>query len=119
MDLQLDYWTVAPLDGSSQVSSAGPGSLSESLDTSKSEVKGARGLSAAAGGQGAGGGDGGAGSKYSIKSSIWFMQIQRLGSLLSVNLQDQQQPTFSMLYRLKEKKQKSKSWHVLPPGSLH
>jgi len=60
------------------------------------------------------------GMKYSIKSSIWFMQIQRLGlnsSLLSSSEatasqilqmdQLQQQPTFSMQYRLKEKKQKT------------
>merc|ERR1712029_969329 len=43
--------------------------------------------------------------KNSIKSSMWFMQIQRLPS--QVLLPHNTMPTFAMHYRLKEKKQKA------------
>ena len=41
------------------------------------------------------------GGKASIKTSVWFMKVMKLGSISD-------QPTFTMHYWLKEKKQKSK-----------
>ena len=93
MDLQLDYWVMSSKDekesGSSIVSLGGLGSIGDS--SQKPEFR----KSAPASGYG----DGGA--KSSIKTSIWRMQIQRLG-VQSVS----DQPAFSMQYWLKEKKSK-------------
>ena len=105
MDLQLDYWMVSSKEdkepGSSSgvvVGLSGLGSLTGGGDSGqKSESKRSGGAS----GGGSSGGD--TGSKASIKSSIWRMQIHRLG-VLSSSTADQ--PTFSMQYWLKEKKSK-------------
>ena len=51
------------------------------------------------------GSDSQGGGKASIKTSIWFMQVMKLGV---ANTSAGEQPTFTMHYWLKEKKQKSK-----------
>ena len=93
MDLQLDYWMITSKDdkdiGSGVVSLSGLGSIGDS--SQKSEAK--RG--------GAGSAYGDSGAKASIKTSIWRMQIHRLGVQSVAD-----QPTFSMQYWLKEKKSK-------------
>ena len=93
MDLQLDYWMMSSKDekeaSSGVVSLRGLGNIGDSGQ--KSEFKKS----------GPGSGYGDSGAKASIKTSIWRMQIQRLG-VQSVS----DQPTFSMQYWLKEKKSK-------------
>ena len=93
MDLQLDYWMMSSKDekeaSSGVVSLSGLGNIGDSGQ--KSEFKKS----------GPGSGYGDSGAKASIKTSIWRMQIQRLG-VQSVS----DQPTFSMQYWLKEKKSK-------------
>ena len=58
------------------------------------------------------GSDSQGGGKASIKTSIWFMQVMKLGV---ANTSAGEQPTFTMHYWLKEKKQKSKLkiWNFL------
>jgi hypothetical protein len=94
MDLQLDYWMMLSKDekepSSGIVSLSGLGNIGDS--SQKSDFKKS----------GPGSGYGDCGSKASIKTSIWRMQIQRLG-VQSVS----DQPTFSMQYWLKEKKSKA------------
>ena len=51
------------------------------------------------------GSDSQGGGKSSIKTTIWFMQVMKLGV---ANTSAGEQPTFAMHYWLKEKKQKSK-----------
>ena len=55
------------------------------------------------------GSDSQGGGKASIKTSIWFMQVMKLGV---ANTSAGEQPTFTMHYWLKEKKQKSKYIHT-------
>ena len=93
MDLQLDYWMMSCKDekesGSGVVGLSGLANIvdsSQKQDSRKSVP---------------GSGYGDSGTKASIKTSIWRMQIQRLG-VQSVS----DQPTFSMQYYLKEKKSK-------------
>jgi hypothetical protein len=76
--------------GSGVVSLGGLGSIGDSSQKPESKR----------GGAGSGYGDGGA--KASIKTSIWRMQIHRLGVQSVAD-----QPTFSMQYWLKEKKSKA------------
>ena len=100
IDLQLDYWTVDP-SGSANLSS-GPGSgvsssavtikLRSDHSSSRTESKKESSKASEVGG----------GNKASIKTSVWFMQVLRLG------VPSSEQPTFNMHYGLKEKKQKSK-----------
>ena len=96
MDLQLDYWVMSYKDekesSSGVVSLGGLGSIGDS--SQKPEFRKS----------GIGSGYGDCGTKASIKTSIWRMQIQRLG-VQSVS----DQPTFSMQYWLKEKKSKGKT----------
>ncbi len=107
IDLQLDYWTV---EGSNPGSSApGPGSaagLASSVSSmtssgkrmdhssSRSDSRREFGRSSESGG-----------GKASIKTSVWFMQV--IKPFLPVTGSGEQ-PTFTMHYWLKEKKQKSK-----------
>ena len=93
MDLQLDYWMLLSKDEKESSSSVvGLGGLANIVDSSQ-KPESRKSV------PGSGYGDGG--SKASIKTSIWRMQIQRLG-VQSVS----DQPTFSMQYWLKEKKSK-------------
>ena len=95
MDLQLDYWMMLSKDEKESSSSVvGLGGLANIVDSSQ-KPESRKSV------PGSGYGDGG--SKASIKTSIWRMQIQRLG-VQSVS----DQPTFSMQYWLKEKKSKGK-----------
>ena len=91
MDLQLDYWMISSKEEKELgvVSLGGLGSIGDSGQKSESK----RG--------GAGSGYGDSGAKASIKTSIWRMQIHRLGVQSIAD-----QPTFSMQYWLKEKKSK-------------
>ena len=91
MDLQLDYWMISSKEEKELgvVSLGGLGSIGDSGQKSESKR----------GGTGSGYGDSGA--KASIKTSIWRMQIHRLGVQSIAD-----QPTFSMQYWLKEKKSK-------------
>ena len=93
MDLQLDYWMTSTKE--EKETSSGVVSLSGLSNIGDSSQK----LEFKKSGPGSGYGDGG--SKASIKTSIWRMQVQRLG-VQSVS----DQPTFSMQYWLKEKKSK-------------
>ena len=93
MDLQLDYWTMTSRDdketGSGVTGLSGLVNIVESQKDSRKSVPGSC--------------YGDSGTKASIKTSIWQMQIQRLG-VQSVS----DQPTFTMQYYLKEKKSKGK-----------
>ena len=102
IDLQLDYWTaeasVNPnIPGSGFVSGQGNDKSGSQMpkrtdhSTSRSESKRDFGRNSEMGG-----------GKASIKTSVWFMKVMKLG------ISDQ--PTFTMHYWLKEKKQKSKFW---------
>ena len=82
MDLQLDYWMMLSKDEKESSSSVvGLGGLANIVDSSQ-KPESRKSV------PGSGYGDGG--SKASIKTSIWRMQIQRLG-VQSVS----DQPTFS------------------------
>ena len=103
IDLQLDYWTVdsnstgstnLSFDSGSRVSSNLSSMTSSKLrsDHSSSRTDSKRDNSKGSE----------VGNKASIKTSVWFMQVNRLG------VPSSEQPTFLMHYGLKEKKQKSK-----------
>ena len=113
MDLQLDYWTN--LVELTNTNTGGGGSsgdfVTDGGSGSKQKLVGSASIPcgssiAEAGGSGGGGGVEGPNIKFSIKSSIWFMQIARLGMEHASNTHPNHQPTFTMQYRLKEKKQK-------------
>jgi hypothetical protein len=107
IDLQLDYWTC---DGSStgpsasdivgglanSVSSMSTGGGKRNADHSSSRSDTKRDFGRGSDSQG--------GGKSSIKTSIWFMQVMKLGV---ANTSAGEQPTFAMHYWLKEKKQKT------------
>jgi len=114
IDLQLDYWTADGLSsGSGGASGPGaPGSTSGGLTSSVSSMStGGKGRNADHSssrtdskrdfGRGS---DSQGGGKASIKTSIWFMQVMKLGV---ANTSAGEQPTFTMHYWLKEKKQKT------------
>ena len=108
IDLQLDYWTVGdPAVGSmsGQDDRSERSSGLSSLSGSVSKRSGLEGSLRSDSRKGGGGGGEAGGGKASIKTSIWFMQVLRLG----VPSNSGEQPTFAMHYWLKEKKQKSKS----------
>lgn len=94
IDLQLDYWIADGSGSGANASGSGTGQGSRSGLESRSDSKREFGL-------------GGSGSnnsgKASIKTSVWFMQVMKLG----VPSSSGEQPTFTMHYWLKEKKQKS------------
>lgn len=99
--MQLDYWTTdqaGPGSGSSNFTVSGiPGSSEKpGMPSGKrgSEVREPKRESGKSGSET---------GKASIKTSVWFMQVLRLGSGLEIN----QAATFTMHYWLKEKKQKS------------
>jgi len=116
IDLQLDYWTA---DGSSigpsgsGISGVGTGSTSgvsglassvSSMSTGgkrNADHSSSRSDSKREFGRGS---DSQGGGKSSIKTSIWFMQVMKLGV---ANTSAGEQPTFTMHYWLKEKKQKT------------
>ena len=98
IDLQLDYWTA---DASSNPNN--PDHSQKELNkrgidhsSSRSDSKRDFGIRSSNSEMSAGGG------KASIKTSVWFMKVMKLGLI------SDQQPTFTMHYWLKEKKQKSK-----------
>lgn len=91
IDLQLDYWTESSNPNN-------PDQLKDLKRTdhssSRSDSKRDFGIRSSSE-QSAGGG------KASIKTSVWYMKVMKLGI-------SDQLPTFTMHYWLKEKKQKSK-----------
>lgn len=117
VDLQLDFWTVGDaglgfntsglggLSGSgiSGVSSSVSGMSGSSLASVKRQDHTARSDFSSKRGGGSSSEAAGGGAKASIKTSIWFMQVLRLGVANSTG----DQPTFSMHYWIKEKKQKT------------
>ena len=94
MDLQLDYWMTFTKD-EKESSSGVVGLIQANIVDSSQKQESRKSVP--------GSGYGDSGTKASIKTSIWRMQIQRLG-VQSVS----DQPTFSMQYWLKEKKSKGK-----------
>lgn len=97
IDLQLDYWTA---DASSNPNN--PDHSQKELNkrgidhsSSRSDSKRDFGIRSSNSEMSAGGG------KASIKTSVWFMKVMKLGLI------SDQQPTFTMHYWLKEKKQKT------------
>ena len=116
MDLQLDYWTnLVELTNTNTGGGGGSGDfVTDGGSGSKQKLIGSASIPsgsniAEAGGGGSGGGVEGPNIKFSIKSSIWFMQIARLGMEHASNTHPNHQPTFTMQYRLKEKKQKGET----------
>merc|ERR1712223_929886 len=118
IDLQLDYWTA---DGSS----TGPGGSGISgVNTGSTSGGVVGGIASSVSSMSTGGkrnadhsssrsdtkrefgrgSDSQGGGKSSIKTSIWFMQVMKLGV---ANTSAGEQPTFAMHYWLKEKKQKT------------
>ena len=96
IDLQLDYWTA---DASSNPNNPdySQKELKRGIDHSSSRSDSKRDFGIrSSNSENMGGG------KASIKTSVWFMKVMKLGLI------SDQQPTFTMHYWLKEKKQKSK-----------
>ena len=117
MDLQLDYWTNAdpnPNGGGEQPDAVsktdgGSGSKMQQKMAVGSMIVPTSDRTSLIGGL-SGANDNSdvtvASFKNSIKSSMWFMQIQRLPDQVAMHPHNNAMPTFTMQYRLKEKKQK-------------
>ena len=117
MDLQLDYWTNADPnpnsggeqpDGSVSKTDGGSGSKMQQKMAVGSMIVPTSDRTSLIGGLSSNDNSDVtvASFKNSIKSSMWFMQIQRLPDQVAMHPHNNAMPTFTMQYRLKEKKQK-------------